>query len=140
MDYILNEGIAQQEKGVQILDVNVGLPEIDEVEMIKNAVFELQSVIDLPLQIDTVDIEAMEQSMRLYNGKPLVNSVNGKEKNMKDVFPLIKKYGGTLIALTIDEDGIPETVEGRIKIAEKIIKTAKEYGIDKKTLLLTLLQ
>ncbi len=132
MDYILNEGIAQQEKGVQILDVNVGLPEIDEVEMIKNAVFELQSVIDLPLQIDTVDIEAMEQSMRLYNGKPLVNSVNGKEKNMKDVFPLIKKYGGTLIALTIDEDGIPETVEGRIKIAEKIIKTAKEYGIDKK--------
>lgn len=119
MDYILNEGIAQQEKGVQILDVNVGLPEIDEVEMIKNAIFELQSVIDLPLQIDTVDIEAMEQSMRLYNGKPLVNSVNGKEKNMKDVFPLIKKYGGTLIALTIDEDGIPETVEGRIKIAEK---------------------
>ena len=129
-----------KKKGVQILDVNVGLPEIDEVEMIKNAVFELQSVIDLPLQIDTVDIEAMEQSMRLYNGKPLVNSVNGKEKNMKDVFPLIKKYGGTLIALTIDEDGIPETVEGRIKIAEKIIKTAKEYGIDKKTLLLTLLQ
>lgn len=100
--------------------------------MIKNAVFELQSVIDLPLQIDTVDIEAMEQSMRLYNGKPLVNSVNGKKKNMKDVFPLIKKYGGTLIALTIDEDGIPETIEGRIKIAEKIIKTAKEYGIDKK--------
>ena len=100
--------------------------------MIKNAVFELQSVIDLPLQIDTVDIEAMEQSMRLYNGKPLVNSVNGKEKNMKEVFPLIKKYGGTLIALTIDEDGIPETVEGRMKIAEKIIKTAAEYGIDKK--------
>lgn len=80
MDYILNEGIAQQEKGIQILDVNVGLPEIDEVEMIKNAVFELQSVIDLPLQIDTVDIEAMEQSMRLYNGKPLVNSVNGKKR------------------------------------------------------------
>lgn len=132
IDYILNEGIAQQDKGVQILDVNVGLPEIDEVEMIKNAVFELQSVIDLPLQIDTVDITAMEQSMRLYNGKPLVNSVNGKAKNMKEVFPLIKKYGGTVIALTIDEDGIPETVGGRTKIAEKIIETAKEYDIDKK--------
>lgn len=132
IDYILNEGIAQQEKGVQILDVNVGLPEIDEVEMIKNAVFELQSVIDLPLQLDTVDITAMEQSMRIYNGKPLVNSVNGKVKNMKEVFPLVKKYGGTVIALTIDEDGIPETVEGRMKIAERIIETAKEYGIDKK--------
>lgn len=132
MDYILNEGIAQQEKGVQILDVNVGLPEIDEVEMIKNAVFELQSVIDLPLQIDTVDVAAMEQAMRIYNGKPLVNSVNGKAKNMKEVFPLIQKYGGTLIALTIDEDGIPETVEGRVSIAKNIIETAKSYGIDKK--------
>lgn len=135
MDYILNEGIAQQEKGVQILDVNVGLPEIDEVEMIRNAVFELQSVVDLPLQIDTVDIAAMEQAMRLYNGKPLVNSVNGKIKNMKDVFPLIKKYGGTLIALTIDEDGIPDTAEGRFRIAEKIIQTAKEYGIDKRDII-----
>lgn len=132
MDYILNEGIAQQEKGVQILDVNVGLPEIDEVEMIKNAVFELQSVIDLPLQIDTVDVAAMEQAIRIYNGKPLVNSVNGKAKNMKEVFPLIQKYGGTLIALTIDEDGIPETVEGRVSIAKNIIETAKSYGIDKK--------
>ncbi len=135
MDYILNEGIAQQEKGVQILDVNVGLPEIDEVEMLKNAVFELQSVVDLPLQIDTVNIAAMEQSMRLYNGKPLVNSVNGKIKNMNEVFPLIKKYGGTLIALTIDEDGIPDTVEGRLRIAEKIIQTAEEYGIDKKDII-----
>lgn len=135
MDYILNEGIAQQEKGVQILDVNVGLPEIDEVEMIKNAVFELQSVIDLPLQIDTVDVAAMEQAMRIYNGKPLVNSVNGKAKNMKEVFPLIQKYGGTLIALTIDEDGIPETVEGRVSIAKNIIETAKSYGIDKKDII-----
>lgn len=135
MDYILNEGLAQQDKGVQILDVNVGLPEIDEVKMIKSAVYELQSVIDLPLQIDTVDITAMEQAMRLYNGKPLVNSVNGKEKNMKEVFPLIAKYGGVVIALTIDEDGIPETVEGRIRIAKKIVETAKSYGIDKKDII-----
>lgn len=135
MDYILNEGLAQQDKGVQILDVNVGLPEIDEVAMIKSAIYELQSVIDLPLQIDTVDITAMEQAMRLYNGKPLVNSVNGKEKNMKEVFPLIAKYGGVVIALTIDEDGIPETVDGRIRIAKKIVKTAESYGIDKKDII-----
>lgn len=135
MDYILNEGLAQQDKGVQILDVNVGLPEIDEVSMIKSAVYELQSVIDLPLQIDTVDITAMEQAMRLYNGKPLVNSVNGKVKNMKEVFPLVAKYGGTVIALTIDETGIPETVEGRIEIARRIVETAKTYGIDKKDII-----
>lgn len=135
MDYILNEGLAQQDKGVQILDVNVGLPEIDEVAMIKAAVYELQSVIDLPLQIDTVDITAMEQAMRLYNGKPLVNSVNGKVKNMKEVFPLVAKYGGAVIALTIDETGIPETVEGRIGIAERIVETAKNYGIDKKDII-----
>ncbi len=135
MDYILNEGLAQQDKGVQILDVNVGLPEIDEVAMIRSAVYELQSVIDLPLQIDTVNITAMEQAMRLYNGKPLVNSVNGKVKNMKEVFPLVAKYGGVVIALTIDESGIPETADGRIEIAKRIIETAKTYDIDKKDII-----
>lgn len=135
MDYILNEGLAQQDKGVQILDVNVGLPEIDEVAMIQSAVYDLQSVIDLPLQIDTVDITAMEKAMRIYNGKPLVNSVNGKAHNMAEVFPLIAKYGGTVIALTIDEAGIPNTVEGRIAIAKRIVETAQTYGIDKKDII-----
>ena len=135
MDYILSEGIKQQEKGVHILDVNVGLPEIDESEMLKAAVKELQSVINLPLQIDSADPKAMEQAMRIYNGKPLVNSVNGKEEVMKAVFPLVKKYGGVLIALTLDDDGIPETVEGRIDIAKKILDEAAKYGIDKKDII-----
>ncbi len=135
MDYILREGITQQQNGADILDVNVGLPEIDEAAMMKRAVTEIQSVIDLPLQIDTSSIEAMESAMRIYNGKPLINSVNGKEESMTSVFPLVKKYGGAVIALTLDENGIPETAEGRFAIAEKIVKKAAEYGIDKKEII-----
>ncbi len=135
MDYILSEGVKQQEKGVHILDVNVGLPEICEKEVLKNAVCELQAVIDLPLQIDTADFSAMEAALRLYNGKAMVNSVNGKEKSMEAVFPLVKKYGGLVVALTLDEDGIPETVEGRVRIAEKILATAASYGIEKKDII-----
>lgn len=111
MDYILREGIAQQQAGAHILDVNVGLPEIDETAMMCRAVTELQSVVDLPLQIDTSNAETMEQAMRLYNGKPLINSVNGKQESMRSIFPLVKKYGGVVIALTLDESGIPETPE-----------------------------
>ncbi|MGN1417841.1 MAG: homocysteine S-methyltransferase family protein [Acutalibacteraceae bacterium] len=132
MDYILSEGINQQEKGVHILDVNVGLPEIDECKMMETAVTQLQSVLDLPLQIDTVKPDAMERAMRLYNGKPMINSVNAKEESMKDVLPLAAKYGGVLVALTIDEKGIPETAEGRFELAKRIVQRAKEYGIDKK--------
>ncbi len=135
LDYIVTEGISQQEKGVHILDVNVGLPEIDEDEMLVSSVKRLQEVIDLPLQIDTVKISSMEKAMRIYNGKPLINSVNGKKESMDSVLPLVKKYGGTVIALTIDEDGIPETAEGRCKIAEKIINECKKYGIDKKDII-----
>lgn len=135
MDYILSEGVAQQEKGVHILDVNVGLPEIDEVKMLETAVCELQAILDLPLQIDTADIKAMEAALRRYNGKAMINSVNGKEESMEAVFPLVKKYGGLVVALTLDEDGIPTTAEGRVKIAEKILKTAAEYGIDKKDII-----
>jgi len=135
MDYILNEGVNQQEKGVHILDVNVGLPDIDEVKMLKNTVCELQSVTDLPLQIDTSDISAMEAALRRYNGKAMINSVNGKKESMEAIFPLVKKYGGLVVALTLDENGIPETAEGRVKIAEKILATAKEYGIDKKDII-----
>jgi 5-methyltetrahydrofolate--homocysteine methyltransferase len=128
-DYILREGLAQQEKGSHILDVNVGLPGIDEAAVLENAVSELQAIIDLPLQIDTSDINAMERAMRIYNGKAMINSVSGKEKVMHAVFPLIKKYGGVVVALTLDDEGIPATAEGRIAIAEKILKTAGEYGI-----------
>ena len=139
MDYILKEGITQQDKGVHILDVNVGLPDIDEVEIMKEVVTELQSVSSLPLQIDTVDIRAMEAAMRIYNGKPMINSVNGKQENMDAVFPLIQKYGGVVVGLTLDEDGIPATAEGRIKIAGKIIEEAKKYGIDKKDIIIDVL-
>ena len=132
MDYILSEGVKQEEKGVHVLDVNVGLPEIDEVEMLKSAVCELQAVTDLPLQIDTADPTAMEAALRRYNGKAMVNSVNGKEESMRAVFPLVKKYGGVVVALTLDENGIPTDIEGRIRIAEKILATAAEYGISKK--------
>ncbi len=135
MDYILGEGVAQQEKGVHILDVNVGLPEIDEALMLKNAVCELQAVIDLPLQIDTSDICAMQNALRLYNGKAMINSVNGKKESMQAIFPLVKKYGGAVVALTLDENGIPDTAEGRVRIAEKILATAAEYGIDKKDII-----
>lgn len=132
IDYIIAEGVSQEEKGAHVLDVNVGLPEIDETKMMLSAVTELQSVLDLPLQIDTVKAETMEKALRVYNGKPMINSVNAKEESLKTVLPLAKKYGGVLIALTIGEEGIPETAEGRYKLAEKIVNRAKEYGISKK--------
>lgn len=134
--YILEEGVAQQEKGVHVLDVNVGLPEIREPEMMERAVKELQGVLDLPLQIDTSDLEAMERAMRIYNGKPMINSVNGKEESMSAVFPLVKKYGGVVVALALDEGGIPETAEGRLEIARKIYRRAASYGIRKKDILI----
>ncbi len=135
MEYILGEGIAQQEAGAHILDVNVGLPGIDEPQMMEDVVRELQSVTELPLQIDTSDVRALERALRIYNGKPLINSVNGKKESMDAVFPLAAKYGGVIVALTLDEDGIPETVEGRIAIAEKIYREAEKYGIRRKDIL-----
>lgn len=135
IDYILQEGVNQQDAGVQILDVNVGLPDIDEVSMLSNVMYELQAIINLPLQIDTADAVAMEKALRRYNGKAMINSVNGKEESMKAIFPLVKKYGGVVVALTLDENGIPATAEGRIEIAKKILKTAEDYGIDKKDII-----
>ena len=134
--YVLAEGIAQQEKGAHILDVNVGAPGIDEKTELPRYVEELQAVINLPLQIDTSDPVAMEHAMRRYNGKPLVNSVNGKKESMAAVFPLVKKYGGVVVGLTLDENGIPETSEGRARIAEKIIAEAQKYGIQKKDIII----
>lgn len=136
IDYILKEGFEQQEKKCHILDVNVGLPEIDEPKMLTQVVESLQAVIDLPLQIDTSDITAMENAMRRYNGKPMVNSVNGKTEIMEKIFPLVKKYGGVLVGLTLDEEGIPETAQGRIEIANKIYSTAEKYGIKKKDIVI----
>ena len=135
MDYILKEGIAQEEKGVHILDVNVGLPEIDEVQMLTDAVCELQAVTDLPLQIDTSDTVAMEKALRRYNGKAMINSVNGKKESMDAVFPLAKKYGGLVVALTLDENGIPDDARGRVEIAKKILLEAEKHGIDKKDII-----
>lgn len=139
LDYILREGFAQQQKGAHILDVNVGLPDIDEAEMLVMVMKELQSVIDLPLQIDTSDTVAMEKALRLYNGKAMINSVNGKQESMEAVFPLVKKYGGVVVGLTLDENGIPPTAEGRLAVAEKIVKTAEGYGIPRKELVIDVL-
>ena len=130
-DYILTEGLKQEEAGAHILDVNVGLPEIDEPSMMENIIFKLQSVTTLPLQIDTTDIEALERGMRIYNGKPMINSVNGKREVIEAVMPLVAKYGGVLVGLPLDEDGIPETSDGRIAVAKKIYEAADEYGIPK---------
>ncbi len=130
--YVLNEGIKQEDSGADILDVNVGLPEIDEPEMMAKVIAELQAVTPLPLQIDTADSAAMERGLRIYNGKAMVNSVNGKKESMDAVFPLVAKYGGVVVALTLDEDGIPETAEGRVAIAKKIVEEAARYGIPKK--------
>lgn len=135
IDYILREGIGQEEKGAQVLDVNVGLPEIDEPRVLCDAVTSLQSVCALPLQIDTSDPEAMEKALRRYNGKAMINSVNGKAESMSAVFPLVKKYGGLVVALTLDENGIPADACGRVDIARKILAEAEKYGIDKKDII-----
>lgn len=139
LEYLLKEAITQQEKGADILDVNVGLPDINEPEMMKKVIPEIQSVTNLPLQIDTVNVAALEGAMRLYNGKPMVNSVTGKQESMDKVFPLIQKYGGVVVGLTLDEAGIPKTAEGRLEIAKKIIREAEKYGIDKKDIVIDVL-
>lgn len=136
LEYILKEGVSQQDNGADVLDVNVGLPEIHEPSMMEEAVRELQAIIDLPLQIDTSDMEAMERAMRIYNGKPLINSVNGKEESMTRVFPLMAKYGGVAVGLCLDESGIPDTAEGRLAVGRKIIDRAAEYGIGPEDIIL----
>lgn len=132
IDYALGEALTQKENGAHILDVNVGLPGIDEAQTLQTYVQRIQEVVDLPLQLDTANVQALEGALRVYNGKPLINSVNGKEESLRTVLPLVKKYGGAVVALTLDENGIPETAEGRIQIAKRILKQAKKYGIDKK--------
>lgn len=129
IDYIVDQGLQQEDAGADVLDVNVGTPEINEVELLDEVVCRLQSVLALPLQIDTSNPEAMERALRHYNGKALINSVNGKQEVMAEVFPLVKKYGGVVVALALDEGGIPDNADDRIRIAENIYATAAEYGI-----------
>ena len=136
IDYILTEALKQEEAGAHVLDVNVGLPEINEPEMMESVILKIQSVTNLPLQIDTTSIEALERGMRIYNGKPMINSVNGKEENIKAVMPLVAKYGGVLVALPLDESGIPATSDGRIEIARRIYEAADSYGIPRKDIVI----
>ena len=133
--HVLSLAVAQEEAGAHILDVNVGLADIDEKEMMCRVIKEVQAVTDLPLQIDSANFEVVEAALRIYSGKPLINSVNGSLQSMGTLFPLVSYYGGTLVALTMDEDGIPKTVEGRVAIAERIVNNAKLWGIDKKEII-----
>lgn len=136
IDYILNQAIEQVDAGAEILDVNVGLPGIDEKAMMVRVIKELQSVVDVPLQIDSTIPEVLEAALRVYNGKPIVNSVNGEEKSMNTILPLIKKYGAYVVCLTLDENGIPKKAEDRVAIAEKIMERALSLGIPKENLII----
>ncbi len=133
--YIIDEAISQKECGADILDVNMGLPEIDEKEMMCLAIEKISEAVDLPLQIDSTSKEVIEAAARIYNGKPLINSVNGKDSSINEVLPIAKKYGACLIALTLDDKGLPDTAEQRMDIADKIVKHANEYGINTKKLI-----
>ena len=129
IEYILGQGIEQEEAGADMLDVNVGLPELNEADMMESVMTRLQTVTALPLQIDTTNTEALERALRLYHGKAMINSVNGKEESLETVLPLVAKYGGVVVGLCLDENGIPEDAEGRIRVAKKILKRAADYGI-----------
>ena len=135
-DSLCDEATEQVDEGAEILDINLGLADIDDAAAFAEFVPYLQTMTDVPLAIDTVNMEALEAALRLYNGKPLVNSVTGSEESMNAVFPLVKKYGAAVIGLTMDEHGVPRTAEERVAIAEKIIRTAESYGISKKDILI----
>ncbi len=131
IDYILNQGIEQMDAGADILDVNVGLPEIDEPKMMVKVIKELQAVVDIPLQIDSSDPEAIEAGLRVCNGKPIVNSVNGEPEVLSRILPIVKKYGAAVVGLTLDAGGIPPKAEDRFLIARRIVETAESYGISR---------
>lgn len=135
MDYLLREAVAQRDAGAHILDVNVGLPEIDEKAMMEKAVKEMQGIVNLPLQIDSVRPDVIEAAARICSGRPIINSVNGEAGIMEAIFPIAKKYGCLIVALTLDEKGIPEKAEDRVRIAERIVKKAEEYGIDREDII-----
>ncbi len=134
--FLAGEAISQEKAGSDVLDVNCGLPDIDETETLKKAITEVQAVTNLPLQIDSSDPASIEAAVRIYNGKPLINSVNGKEESLSAILPIAKKYGAAVIGLTLDEKGIPKTAEERLCVAEKIIARAREYGIPKEDIII----
>lgn len=136
IDYILNEAFSQRDAGAHILDVNVGLPEIDEKDMMEKSVKAISAAVNLPLQIDSSDPATIERALRIYNGKPMVNSVNGKRESMDAILPLVKKYGGVLVGLCLDEDGIPPHAADRVRIAERIADEAERYGIKRRELVM----
>lgn len=136
IDYILNEAFSQRDAGAHILDVNVGLPEINERETMEKAVKSISAAVNLPLQIDSSDPETIERALRIYNGKPMINSVNGKKESLNAILPIVQKYGGVLVGLCLDENGIPPTSEERVKIAENIANEAAKYGIKRKNLIM----
>ena len=131
IDYILSQALSQIGGGAELLDVNVGHPEIDEKQMMTRVIKAIQSVCDAPLQIDSTKPDVLEAGLRCYNGKPIVNSVNGEEKSLSSVLPLVKKYGASVVGLTLDEGGIPKTAEGRFEIAKRIVSRAEALGIDR---------
>ena len=132
IDYILTQALSQVSGGAELLDVNVGHPEIDEKQMMVRVLKAIQSVCDAPLQIDSTKPEVLDAGLRYYNGKPIVNSVNGEEKSLASVLPLVKKYGASVVGLTLDENGIPKTAEGRFAIAKRIVERAEALGIDRR--------
>lgn len=134
-DYVINEALSQDENGADVLDVNAGLPEIDEKTTLVSMIKEIQAICSLPLQIDSSDPEVVEAAVRIYNGKPIINSVNGTEESMSKILPIVKKYGTAVVALTLDESGIPPTAEGRLAVAEKIINRAESIGISRDNIL-----
>ncbi len=131
IDYILGQAVEQVHAGAEILDVNVGLPGIDEKEMMVTAVKAIQGICDTPLQLDSTIPAVLEAGLRVYNGKPIVNSVNGEDESLESILPLVKKYGASVVGLTLDKGGIPKTADGRFAIAEKILSRAIDYGIPK---------
>lgn len=136
MDYLLREAVTQQEQGADVLDVNAGLPDIDEPTALARAVLEIQGIADLPLQLDSSNAAALEAAARVYNGKPLINSVNGKKQSLETVLPIAKKYGAAVLGLTLDDDGVPETAEERLEIARKIVRAAEDLGIPREDVLI----
>ena len=136
MDYILREAVKQQDQNTDILDLNAGLPDIDEPEVLTKALTEIQGIVSLPIQIDSSDYKALESAARLYNGKPLLNSVNGKPESLEHVLPIAKKYGACVLGLTLDEHGIPETADQRLSIARRIVHEAERLGIPRRNILI----
>ena len=134
LDYILDVGVQQEDAGADILDVNVGFPGVNEVEMLPRVVKKLQSTISLPLQLDSSNPDALEAGLRVYNGKAAVNSVNGEPEVLDRILPIIKKYGASVVGLTLDKNGIPQTAEGRVAIARRILDAALSYGIPREDL------